>query len=62
MDPNREINQAAQGDPLAIEAYNEFHGSIEAAISSIAGRGILFDLHGQVIKSKILIIISIRQD
>ena len=48
MDPNREINEAAQGDELAIDAYNTFHGYISAAIEAVGGRGILFDLHGQV--------------
>ena len=48
LDPNREINEAAQGDELAIDAYNTFHGYISAAIEAVGGRGILFDLHGQV--------------
>lgn len=47
LDPNREIEEAAQGDPIAIEAYNTFHDYILQAKASI-GRGILFDMHGQV--------------
>eukprot|EP00095_Tigriopus_kingsejongensis_P000671 maker-scaffold340_size202118-snap-gene-0.23 protein:Tk00671 transcript:maker-scaffold340_size202118-snap-gene-0.23-mRNA-1 annotation:"PREDICTED: uncharacterized protein LOC100492536" len=46
LDPNREVEDAAQGDLIATEAYEEFHARIEQAKAAI-GRGILFDIHGQ---------------
>lgn len=48
MDPNREIEEAAQGDPLAEAAYQTFHGYIRLA-REIVGRGILYDVHRQVL-------------
>ena len=59
LDPNREIDEAAQGDEIAIAAYNEFHGYISAAISAVGGRGILFDIHGQVYKHSSLLLKSV---
>ncbi len=47
VDVNRDIDEAAQGDPTATEVYNDFHNYIEGA-RAIIGRGILFDIHGQV--------------
>ena len=46
LDPNREVGQAAQGNRIAEEAYNDFHGFIRRAREAV-GRGILFDMHGQ---------------
>lgn len=48
LDPNREVVEAAQGDPFAERAWEEYHGFIEMArleISSIGG-GMYFDMHG----------------
>ena len=45
MDPNREDLEGAQGDPLAIQAYREFHSAINHA-KSVVKRGILVDFHG----------------
>ncbi len=46
LDPNRAIDEAAQGDPTAEGVYNDYHFYLEQA-KQIVGRGILFDLHGQ---------------
>jgi hypothetical protein len=49
LDPNREIVEAAQGDPLAEQAWDEFHGFIEharARVSERDGAGFYLDLHG----------------
>ena len=49
LDPNREIEEAAQGNPYAEWAWGEFHGFIEAAAETVAqqyGRGFYVDLHG----------------
>ena len=45
MDPNREDLEGAQGDPLAIQAYREFHSAINHA-KSVVKRGLLVDFHG----------------
>ena len=45
LDPNREDLQAAQGDPIALKAYKEFHSAINHA-KSIVKRGLLIDFHG----------------
>lgn len=50
LDPNREIQQAAEGDQKAEKAYNEFHGKIELAKSLMGGPGLLIDFHGQTHK------------
>merc|ERR1712198_241480 len=48
MDPNREINDAAQGNPDAIAAFKEYHGTIEKAKKSFGKEpGLLIDIHGQ---------------
>lgn len=49
LDPNREVDEAAQGDPAAIQAWEEFHGFIteaRAAVMAAHGRGLLLDIHG----------------
>ena len=51
LDCNREVGEAAQGNPIAVAAYDTYHGYIEQAKQTI-GRGILFDIHGQVSSSK----------
>ena len=45
MDPNREDLQAAQSDPIALQAYKEFHSAINHA-KSVVKKGILIDIHG----------------
>lgn len=48
MDPNREINDAAQGNSEAIAAYNDYHNTIEQAKNSFGGLpGLVIDIHGQ---------------
>lgn len=49
LDPNREIKEAAQGDPAAEFAWREFHAALRAALdATIARHGFAFliDLHG----------------
>ena len=46
LDPNREIVEAAQGDPLAEAAWGDYHGFIEEAKKK-EGLGLVIDLHGQ---------------
>jgi len=46
LDPNREIIEAAQGDPKAEEAWREYHGYIDEAKAK-EGLGVVLDLHGQ---------------
>ncbi|NNF14930.1 MAG: hypothetical protein HKN72_17005 [Gemmatimonadetes bacterium] len=48
LDPNREIVEAAQGDPFAERAWEEYHGFIEMARLEVAlfGEGMYFDMHG----------------
>ena len=49
MDANRAIGEAANGDPLAEQAWGEFHGFIAQAkkqVDSLYGQGLLIDLHG----------------
>jgi len=49
LDPNREIVEAAQGNPFAEYAWQEFHDFIDAARTVVAqehGSGIYVDLHG----------------
>lgn len=49
LDPNRDIDVAAQGDPGAEQAWREFHGFIEEARKAVAerfGRGLVMDIHG----------------
>jgi hypothetical protein len=49
LDPNREIVEAAQGDPKAERAWNEFHGAIAHArqqATAAWGGGLYIDVHG----------------
>ena len=51
LDPNREVKQAVQHDPIANVTYNEFHSFIEQARQDIennhpCGAGLLIDFHG----------------
>ena len=49
LDPNREIVEAAQGDPQAEIAWHEFHGFLTTATTTVTaqhGRGLLLDIHG----------------
>jgi hypothetical protein len=49
LDPNRPLEEAAQGDPHAERAWHDFHGFIaeaRAAVVAAHGRGILLDIHG----------------
>jgi hypothetical protein len=50
LDPNREIEEAAQGSPVAQKAWNEYHGFIaQACAATVKQYGVAFfiDLHGQ---------------
>ena len=47
LDPNREVEEAAQGDPFATAVYHVYHEYIELARGEV-GRGILYDIHRQV--------------
>lgn len=50
LDANREVVEAAQGDPEAIIAWNEFQGFLNSASNSVVtnfGRGFYIDQHGQ---------------
>jgi len=49
LDPNRDIEEAAQGDPHAERAWREFHGFITEAREAVVARhrrGLLLDIHG----------------
>lgn len=48
LDPNREIEEAAQDDPFAEWAWEEYHAFIEEARETIVarGEGMYFDIHG----------------
>ncbi|MEY2878144.1 MAG: hypothetical protein RLZZ15_524 [Verrucomicrobiota bacterium] len=49
LDPNREIAEAAQGNPLAERAWRDYHAAIaEALAAAVARHGFAFlvDLHG----------------
>lgn len=49
LDPNREIKEAAGGDPGAEQAWREFHAAIEGALKTAVARhgfAFLIDLHG----------------
>ena len=51
MDPNRVIEDAAQGHPGAIAAYNAYHGTIIKAKAALGNTpGLLIDFHGQAHK------------
>ncbi len=49
MDANRDSSEAAQENPLALQAWRDYHYFIDYArqkINSTYGRGIFFDIHG----------------
>lgn len=49
LDPNREIKEAAQGDPIAEAAWHRFHDAATRACEQVRkkhGLGLLLDLHG----------------
>lgn len=49
LDPNREIQEAAQGDPTAEAAWQRFHVSAQTACDAVMqkhGYGLLLDIHG----------------
>lgn len=49
LDCNRDLPEAAAGQPLAEQAWHEYHGFIEAARRAVvahSGRGLYIDLHG----------------
>ncbi|MFN2315186.1 MAG: hypothetical protein ABR551_03450 [Gemmatimonadales bacterium] len=49
LDANREVIEAAQGNPLAVRAWREYHGFIEAAKVAAAAAGprpFYLDIHG----------------
>ncbi|KAI0225665.1 hypothetical protein LSAT2_023574 [Lamellibrachia satsuma] len=47
MDANREVNEATLNVQEAIYAYNNFTAFVNAAKTSIGGRALLLDIHGQ---------------
>ncbi len=49
LDPNREITEAAQGEPTAEAAWHRFHDSAQRACNLVMkkhGVGLLLDIHG----------------
>lgn len=49
LDPNRELEEAAQGDLTSIAAWHRFHDSAQKACDSVmkkSGMGLLLDIHG----------------
>jgi hypothetical protein len=49
LDPNRNINEAADGDSIAGKAWEEFQSYIDSAESAVQnkfGKGLYIDLHG----------------
>lgn len=49
LDPNRDLEEAAQGDPTAVAAWHRFHDSAKKACASVmkkSGAGLLLDIHG----------------
>ncbi|MDB6007240.1 MAG: hypothetical protein JWR15_4227 [Prosthecobacter sp.] len=49
LDPNRDLEEAAQGDPVAVAAWHRFHDSAQKACNTVmkkSGVGLLLDLHG----------------
>jgi len=50
LDPNREIEQAAEGNEWSKKTYNQFHNTIEQVKSQMSGPGLLVDFHGQTHK------------
>jgi N-formylglutamate amidohydrolase len=55
LDPNREVVEAAQGDPIAVETWKHYHDRIEQAEAEVKKRfptGLYIDVHGQRHKEK----------
>jgi N-formylglutamate amidohydrolase len=55
LDPNREVVEAAAGDPVAEKTWNEYHAFIDRAMAAAikqAGKAFFIDLHGQGHKDK----------
>jgi len=51
LDPNREIEEAAQGNERAVSAYKKFHQKIETVKKTFGEMpGLLIDIHGQAHK------------
>lgn len=49
LDPNRDLEEAAQGDPTAVAAWQRFHDSAQKACNTVmkkSGMGLLLDIHG----------------
>lgn len=49
LDPNREIKEAAQGDPAAIAVWERYHAAANEAVKQVTknhGLGLLLDIHG----------------
>jgi hypothetical protein len=49
LDANREVVEAAQGQPDAVRAWTEYHGFVDQAARAVVarnGRGLYIDLHG----------------
>jgi hypothetical protein len=49
VDCNRDADEGAGGNPLALQAWNEFHGFIDSASNQVVvahSNGLYFDLHG----------------
>lgn len=49
LDPNRDLEEAAQGDPTAVAAWHRFHDSAQKACNAVmkkSGAGLLLDIHG----------------
>ena len=47
LDANRDIHEAAMGNPDAEKAWADFHGFVEEAQSQVAdGQGLVLDIHG----------------
>ncbi len=55
LDPNREVVEAAAGDPIAEKTWKQYHGFIDQAVAVAikqAGKAFFIDLHGQGHKDK----------
>lgn len=46
LDCNRNVEEAAFGEPEAVAAWKTYHDAIETAKAAIGGRGLLLDIHG----------------
>jgi len=47
LDPNREVDEATFGVPLAVEVYDEYHGYVTAERTALGDtRGLYIDIHG----------------